>query len=142
MTVSNSDFRDLGYGATFMNSSGVKVIDNYATDLTYDAFRFAGVTNVTISGNTYQERGSKPGPNHKDFIQFWTEGAGPSSHITITNNKFYSTDGSTHGIFMNGANYNGGTFKDVYIANNYFKSSHTHGITVAHGNGVESATTP
>ena len=34
-------------------------------------------------------------------------------------------------------NYSGGTFQNVYIANNYFKSSHTHGITVAHGNDVE-----
>jgi hypothetical protein len=137
ITVTNCDFRDLAYGASFLGVNGVKVTNNHATDLTYDAFRFAGVTNVTISGNTYQERGSKPGPNHKDFIQFWTDGAGPSKGITITNNKFYSDDGSTHGIFMNGDNYSGGSFQNVTIANNYFKSSHTHGITVAHGSNVE-----
>jgi Right handed beta helix region len=137
ITVTNSDFRDTAYGATFLKVSGLKVTNNHVTDMTYDAFRFGGVTNVTISGNTYQERGSKPGPNHKDFIQFWTEGTGPSKGITITNNKFYSDDGSTHGIFMNGDNYSGGAFQNVTIANNYFKSSHTHGITVAHANGLE-----
>jgi hypothetical protein len=137
ITVNNCDFRDLSYGASFMKVAGLKVTNNYATEMVYDAFRFAGVNNVTISGNTYQERGSKAGPNHKDFIQFWTESAGPSKNITITGNKFYSDDNSTHGIFMNGDNYSGGSFQNVYIANNYFKSSHTHGITVAHGNDVE-----
>jgi parallel beta helix pectate lyase-like protein len=138
LTVTNCDFRDLNFGATFIKVNGLKVTNNYATEMLYDAFRFGGVSGVTISGNTYQEKNSKPGLNHKDFIQFWTDGgAGVSKNVSITNNKFYSDDDSTHGIFMNGTKYGGGTFQNVYIANNYFKSSHTHGITVAHANDLE-----
>jgi Ca2+-binding RTX toxin-like protein len=99
-----------------------------------DAFRFAAVTNTVISGNTYQEKNSKPGLNHKDFIQFWTNAGnneGPSKNVNITDNKFYADDGSTHGIFANSPDMTRGAFQDFYIANNYFRSSHTHGITVA-----------
>lgn len=136
--VVNSDFTDLRLGAYFSKVTGLTVSNNTYTDMWHDAMNFAGITNGVISGNVYRESGSHPGYTHKDFIQFWTNktnGEGASKNVQITGNSFYSKDGDTHGIFMLNEGKMG-MHSNITIANNYMRASHTHGITVADGNGV------
>ncbi len=136
--VLNSDFTDLSTGSFIYESSNVTMSGNTFNRMYIDAMDFAEITNGVISKNTYQESGSKPGYTHKDFIQFWTHRGydqGPSSNITISGNKFYSKDGDTHGILI--TNEWGSKHQNIKILDNYFKSSQTHGISVASTNGLE-----
>ena len=128
LKVTNCDFSGLGIGASFLHITGLTVSNNDFTSLSTDAMRFAGISNAVISGNKYVEKGSAAGSSHKDFIQFWGNGDGPSKNVKIAGNEFYSSDGLTHGIFMNS-----GVFSNITIEKNYLKSSHTHGITVSKG---------
>ena len=136
--ITGSEFLNINDGAYFSRSSGLTVANNSFTGMKHDAMRFAGVTNTVISGNKYTETTSQNGYLHKDFIQFWTNrtnGEGPSSNVKIISNQFYSKDGETHGILMlNEAKM--GFHQNITIQNNYFKSSHTHGISVADTNGL------
>lgn len=137
--IANCKFSGFNYGAAFSHTSGLDVTGNTFSGLKEDAMRFAGITNGVISGNVYNESGSKAGYSHKDFIQFWTHkgnGDGPSSNIKITNNKFYGSDSYTHGIFINNE-ANGPNHKGFTITGNYINSGHTHGITLI---GVDNAT--
>jgi hypothetical protein len=139
VSIANCNFSGFNYGASFSETSSLNVTGNNFSGLKEDAMRFAAITNGTISGNVYNEGGSKAGYSHKDFIQFWTHkgnGEGPSSNIKITNNKFYGSDSYTHGIFINNE-ANGPHHKGFTITGNYINSGHTHGITLI---GVDSST--
>ena len=136
--VVNSDFTDLATGSFIYETSNVTMSGNTFSRMYIDAMDFAEITNGVISNNTYQESGSRPGYTHKDFIQFWTHRGydqGPSKNITISGNKFYSKDGDTHGILI--TNEWGSKHQNIKILDNYFKSSNTHGISVATTDGLE-----
>ncbi|WP_299131702.1 right-handed parallel beta-helix repeat-containing protein, partial [uncultured Amaricoccus sp.] len=136
--ILNSDFTDLSTGSFIYESSGVTMSGNTFTRMYIDAMDFAEINNGVISNNYYQESGSRPGYTHKDFIQFWTHRGydqAPSKNITISGNKFYSKDGDTHGILI--TNEWGSKHQNIKIVDNYFKSSQTHGISVATTDGLE-----
>lgn len=137
--VMNSDFTDYRVGSFIYEINGLTVSNNTFNRMYIDAMNFADINNGTISGNTYQESGSMKDYTHKDFIQFWTNkgyNQAASKNIKIVNNKFFSKDGDTHGIFINNE-WHGQKYENIYIANNYLKSSQTHGITVSYANGLQ-----
>ena len=135
----NSDFTNYKSGSFIYEIKGMTVSNNTFTKMFHDAMNFTDIVDGTISNNVYRESGSQPGYTHKDFIQFWTNkgyGQEASKNIKITGNQFYSKDGDTHGIFINNE-WKGQKYQNIVIADNYIKSSHTHGITVAYGDKVE-----
>lgn len=135
----NSDFTDYKVGSFIYEIKGLTVSNNTYTRMFHDAMNFTDIVGGTISNNVYQESGSQPRYTHKDFIQFWTNkgfGQEASRDIKITGNKFYSKDGDTHGIFIHNE-WKGQKYQNIYIADNYIKASHTHGITVTYGDKVE-----
>lgn len=137
--VMNSDFTDYRVGSFIYEISGLTVSNNSFTRMYIDAMNFADINGGSISGNVYRESGSQPNYTHKDFIQFWTNAGynqAASKNIKITGNQFYSKDGDTHGIFINNE-WHGQKFQNIYIADNYLKSSQTHGITVNYADSVQ-----
>lgn len=136
--VLNSDFTDFRVGSFLYEITGLTMSGNSFNRMYIDAMNFADINGGSISNNFYQESGSQPNYTHKDFIQFWTNAGynqAASKNVSITGNKFFSKDGDTHGIFINNE-WHGQKYQNITIANNYLKSSQTHGITVNYGDGV------
>lgn len=140
ITVSDSDFSDTTFGATFLKVRDLEVKDNDFTKMWHDAMRFVSVEDARITGNTYIEKDSQPGYTHKDFIQFWTNKANGeygSKNVLISGNTFISDDGETHGIFLLAEGGPAmGYHQNIVIADNTIKASQTHAITVAYANGL------
>lgn len=137
--VINSDFTDYKIASFLYSIEGLTVSNNTFARMYHDAMDFTEITNGVISKNVYRESNSQPGYTHKDFIQFWTNAQfdqGASKNVKIVGNSFYSADKQTHGIFINNEV---GTekYQNIYIADNYLKSSHTHAITVDYANALE-----
>jgi hypothetical protein len=143
VTVSDSRFADFLNGMNISNSDGLLIARNLLTGMSNDGMSLGGVTDVTISGNTFRDfKSPNPGSAHKDNIQFRVDvGEPPSKNIIIRDNNMDSAE-NRHGIFMGNELVKDGirsgvAYENILIEDNYIRAAQLHGITIFHGNGLE-----
>ncbi len=144
VTVEDSEFFDFHRGMTVSESSGVTVRGNDVHSMRMDGLNFTEVTGVVIEGNHIHDfRGSLTSSDHRDFIQFWTNGTdSPSTDIVIRGNVLDIGDGDfTQSIFMRNEEVDWGAgpemfYRNILIENNVIVNGHLHGITVGQTTGL------
>lgn len=101
VSVTRSEFQQLGRALALGTGTDVEVSGNYAHDLRSDAFDFADVQRVKITANVVRNIRAVA-PDHPDAIQFWTSGTTrPSTDILIGGNVLLRGEGKgTQGIFL------------------------------------------
>jgi hypothetical protein len=101
VTVKNSNFHDLGYGLTHVDSKNVTISGNTFENIRVDGIRGGGTSHIEISGNTLSNFFRDPG-EHGDAIQFWTRRTTESAHdIVVKDNLIFRGDGNRmQGIFF------------------------------------------
>jgi Ca2+-binding RTX toxin-like protein len=137
VTVSNSQFQQLGNGVTLVDNNGVTLTGNNLHDIRTDGIHGGGSSNVLISQNTFKDFYEVAG-DHSDAIQLWTQNTTARVHdITITDNVMLRGAGNAfQGVFMNDEVGTLG-FDNVKIADNLMAGTLYNGIHVIHGNNVE-----
>lgn len=101
VSVTNSEFQQLGRALAIGGGDNVKVINNHVHDMRSDGFDFAQVGHVQVVDNILRDF-YPVGGDHPDAIQFWTSGTKSASHdILISGNVILRGDGQgTQGIFL------------------------------------------
>jgi hypothetical protein len=135
VSVTNSEFQQLGNGLLESSNTGVTVSDNYFHDIRIDGVDNNASSNVTISDNYFSNFfhvGSVgSGGDHSDAIQFWTNGTTASVHdITVKDNLIVQGVGhDMQGIFLHDEV---GTlpFQNVTITGNAIVGGNWNGIFV------------
>jgi Ca2+-binding RTX toxin-like protein len=144
VTVEDSEFFDFHRGMTVIESSGVTVRGNDVHSMRSDGMNFVEVTGVVIEDNHIHDfRGSLASSDHRDFIQFWTNGTdSPSTDIVIRGNILDIGEGDfTQSIFMRNEEVDWGAgpemfYRNILIENNIIVNGHLHGITVGQTDGL------
>lgn len=145
ISIENNEFTSWLRGAIFSNIDGLTVTGNEVHDIRSDGMDFADVQNVLITDNYFHDfRASYASTDHRDMIQFWTNGTSdPSVNITISDNIFDIGNGSrTQSIFMRNEEVDTGRagfemyYQNVTITNNTIYNSHLHGISIGETNGL------
>jgi hypothetical protein len=136
ISITNSEFQQLGRGMAISESEHVKVSANEVHEMRTDGFNFAQVGHVEITGNYLHDFMPAPG-DHPDAIQFWTSGTTASSHdILVSDNLILRGDGeNTQGIFMTDQV---GTlpYERVTISNNLIVGTGYSAIRLAGGKDI------
>ncbi len=144
VTVENSEFFNFHRGLSVLESSNVTVRGNDVHSMRSDGMNFVEVTGVVIEGNHLHDfHGSLASGDHRDFIQFWTNGTDtPSTDIVIRGNFLDIGDGDwTQSIFMRNEEVDWGAgpemfYRNILIEDNVIINGHTHGITVGQTVGL------
>lgn len=136
VTVSNSEFHDLGIAIGHLNSDYVKIIGNNIHTIRWDGIDGGGSQHVVISGNYLTDFHPLP-TDHQDAIQFWTSGTSrPGSDITVTNNVIVRGDGvAMQGVFI-GDEVGDMQYTNVTITDNLLIGTLYNGIAVSHTDGL------
>ena len=131
ITVKNSDFHDLGYGLTHVDSKNVNITGNTFENIRVDGIRGGGTSHIEISGNTLSNFFRNPG-EHGDAIQFWTKGTTASAHdIVVKDNLIYRGDGNRmQGIFFGDESKGKLPYLDVEISGNTVLGAMYNGINL------------
>jgi hypothetical protein len=131
VSVTNSEFQQLGHGAAISTSSGIVLAGNNVHDMQSDGFDFAQVDHLTIAGNVFTDFHPVAGA-HPDAMQFFTNGTTAASHdITISGNVILLGQGQQfQGIFMTDSS---GVmpYENVTISDNLINSSGSNAIRLS-----------
>ncbi|HEY9236167.1 MAG TPA: right-handed parallel beta-helix repeat-containing protein [Phenylobacterium sp.] len=132
--VLNSEFIELGFGLTLLESNSVVVSGNSFHDIRSDGVRGAGVSDVHVSKNYFTDF-YPDADDHPDAIQFWEGEANPTNlDMVIDGNVIVRGDGGLmQGIFLRGP---AGTFENVLISNNLVAGGMTNGIFIGGAEGA------
>jgi Ca2+-binding RTX toxin-like protein len=135
VSVTDTQFHDLGTAVCNMNSTGVTISDNRFKDLRGDGIQTTGSSNVTIDGNHFTDFHTAPG-DHPDAIQFFTLNQTAAVHdIVITDNVVVRGAGDiVQGIFL--GNEIDMPYVDVTISGNKIIGAMYNGIAVGVGQNV------
>lgn len=135
--VTNSEFHELGFGLTFLESDSVVVSNNTFHDMRADGVRGAGVSNVKIMENYFTDF-FPDADDHPDAIQMWEGTTNPvNKNILIDGNVIARGDGGLmQGIFLRGPQT---SFEGVTITNNTVAGGMTNGIYVSNATAVKVA---
>lgn len=131
---------DLMRCAVFHTVQGLVVRENTARFIRSDGLNFAAVSDVLIENNDLaafpiQHGDPRKGGDHKDFIQFWTNGTtGSNRNVVIRGNTLIEVGTRTQGIFIRSET--GVLNENFLIEDNIIYSSSYHGLTVG---GVRNA---
>ena len=145
VSVVGNDFHSWLRGAVFDNIDSLTVTGNEVHDIRSDGMDFTNIQGVLIEDNYFHDfRASPTSGDHRDMIQFWTNGTTePSTDIVIRSNTFDIGDGSyTQSIFMRNEEVDTGRagtemyYQNVVIENNTIYNGHLHGITVGETDGL------
>ena len=101
VTVTNSEFHDLGNGAFVLNSTGVTIADSYFHDLRSDGIQSSASSNLAFNDNFFTDFHPATG-DHPDAIQIFTSNKTVADHdITISGNLITRGEGGiSQGIFV------------------------------------------
>jgi parallel beta-helix repeat protein len=101
VSISNSDFTQLGSGIAHLNSTNINFSNNTLHNLETDGIFGGGSTHVVVDGNQFTDFHPLTG-DHPDAIQFWGNADGsPGSDIAITNNVITRGAGDPiQGVFI------------------------------------------
>ena len=86
ITVANSDMGGFVNGINELNSHYLTISNNLFHDISLSAIRGTGVTNQTISGNTFADAKASVA-NHSDVIHLW-QGYAESNVVVTSDNLF------------------------------------------------------
>jgi hypothetical protein len=130
ISVTGSEFQQLGRGMGISTTSNVVVQGNQIHDLRTDGIDFAQVSNVKVIGNAFHSIRAV-GADHPDAIQFWTTGTTvASSDILISGNVITRGQGTaTQGIFFRDELGNL-PYERVTIENNLIVGTGYNGIRI------------
>ena len=132
-------------GLSVSESQNLTITGNDLHSMRMDGMNFAQVKNVLIANNSIHDfYGSPNSADHRDMIQFWTNGTKqPSENIVIRGNHLDIGDGSyTQSIFMRNDLVDRGLagasmfYRNVTIEENVIVNAHHHGITVGETAGL------
>ncbi|SOE00771.1 parallel beta-helix repeat (two copies) [Caenispirillum bisanense] len=132
--VTDSTFHHLFRGGLYRYVEGLNVSNNTVTEVRSDGFDFAAVRNVVVENNymtnfPVQIGDTTQGGDHKDFIQFWTNGVTYASRdVVIRDNVLIEKGTTTQGIFI--SSENDLVYRNFLIEGNIVYSSSFHGISV------------
>lgn len=137
VVVNDSDFRDLGYALTHMNSERVDITGNTFENIRVDGIRGGGTSWIEISGNTLRNFFRDPG-EHPDAIQFWTNGINASAHdIVVKDNLIERGEGNRmQGIFFGDEARGKFPYLNVEISGNTVLGTMYHGISLYAAKGA------
>jgi hypothetical protein len=134
VSVENSEFHELQFGITFLESDNISANKNAFHDIRSDGIRGSGVADVEIKGNYFTDFFPAAG-DHPDAIQLWEGASVVSRNILIDGNVVVRGEGGMmQGVFLRGP---AGTFEDVIISKNTVAGGMTNGIFVAGANRAE-----
>lgn len=139
----NTEFRKFHRGLVVGGCDDMKVIGNDVHSMRSDGTDFYAVQRCEISANRIHDFQGES-TDHRDFIQFWTNGTGrPSVDVTIKDNILDIGNGSwAQAIFIRNEEVDNGRageemfYRDFVIENNDIRSAHLHGITTGEFDGL------
>ena len=101
VTITNSEFQQLGRAIGVSTTDGATVSGNYVHDIRSDGMDLAQVGNIKVLNNVLKDFTPLSG-DHPDAIQLWTTGTTAASHdLQFSGNLILKGDGSTvQGIFI------------------------------------------
>ncbi len=143
--VEDNEIFNFHRGMTVSESGNLTIVGNDIHSIRSDGMDFAEVKNVLIAENTIHDfRGSLASTDHRDMIQFWTNGTdSPSENIIIRGNTLdIGTGTATQSIFMRNDLVDRGLagtemfYRNVLIEENVIVNAHAHGITVGETAGL------
>lgn len=144
--ISDSVFKTFFKAVHATDSTDVIFRDNDVFDIRSDGLNFIASQGILVEDNHIHDfHGLDGWSDHRDMIQFWTEGTDtPSTDIVIRGNLFDIGEGSyTQTIFMLNEmverHQTAGPemfYRNVTIENNVIINAHYHGITVGASDGV------
>lgn len=136
VTVSNSEFHELGVGITHISDDGLTITGNKFHSIRMDGIDGGGSRHVVVSENYFNDF-HPLASDHPDAIQFWTTGMSRSGgDITITNNVIVRGDGAAmQGVFIQDEEHDK-PYYDVTVSGNLFVGTSYNGISVGHADGV------
>ena len=139
--VENSIFNYFRKGIEGWGAEGLTVKGNTLNGISYDGLVMGHVKGLTIRDNTVTMKPNPAYDEHRDAIQIYNAGAvAPASDIRIENNRLYSPDTVTHGIFMGNADATSGALSEFYsnvvIKNNTVMTGQKLGIAIGKTNGL------
>jgi Ca2+-binding RTX toxin-like protein len=141
VTVTNTEFQQLGIGIADVNNQFVNISNNNFHDIRVDGIDNSGTSNVSIAGNDfsnfYHVGSVATGGDHSDAIQFWTAGRTESSHdISVTNNVIVQGAGhDMQGVFIQDETGHL-PYQNVTVQNNMIVGGNWNGIYVKGANNV------
>ena len=145
MVLDNNEIFNFHRALTVGQSRDLTITANDIHSIRSDGMNFAQVQQVLIEGNYIHDfRGSLNSADHRDMIQFWTNGTtAPSENITIRGNHLDIGAGdSTQSIFMRNDMVDRGLagiemyYRNILIEENVIVNGHAHGITVGETVGL------
>lgn len=145
VTLDNNTFHNFYRGMVVQEVQNALVTGNELYGLRMDGMNFGDVQGVQITDNYIHDfQGSTNPADHRDMIQFWTNGTKQaSSDIVIANNRLDIGDGDyTQSIFMRNDQVDRGLagyemyYQNVTIQDNLIINGHMHGITVGETDGL------
>jgi hypothetical protein len=142
ITVTNCEFELFHRGIISGGVSNLNITSNNVHSMKSDGLDFYAVTDTLIEDNWVHDflASTDPG-DHRDFIQFWTNGTTtPSERVTIKNNILdIGQGGWAQSIFIRNEEVDNGLagpemyYQNFTIEDNYIRNLHLHGITTSEG---------
>lgn len=130
VSVADSEFRDLVFGVSFLDNTGISVTNSTFHDIRVDGIRGAGNSQVYYGYNYFTDFHPLEG-EHADAIQFWTVTTSPNAtDILVEGNVVVrgTTGQAIQGIFMrDGYSL---PFSNVTIKDNMILGGSYNGITL------------
>jgi PKD repeat protein len=145
LTFENNTSYNFLRGASFNGIDNLAITGNDIHSMRSEGVNVIAVQGVRIEDNHIHDfRHSPTSSDHRDFIQFWTNGTKrPSTDIVIRNNLLDIGEGDyTQSIFMRNEEVDLGRagsemfYRNVLIEQNTIYNDHLHGISVGEAAGV------
>jgi hypothetical protein len=142
VSVTNSDFDDLGRGIYVLRSNDTAVTGSNFHDIRLDGINVAATTGTSIHNNVFKDFHPVDG-DHADAIQFWNTGQTQGqSNISIKNNVIWMPENyapeldGVQGIWISDPGVYG--YRNVAIENNIvYSNDRWNGISVFSGTNVQ-----
>lgn len=135
VTVSNSEFQQGFAAISHVNSTNVKITNNYIHDIRTDGIRGGGTSNLTISGNTITDLRPMAG-DHQDAIQIWGKNVKDATNIVVENNTILRGSGAAmQGVFIE-ADPGDSAIANVTVRGNTVIGGLANGVRVTRADGV------
>lgn len=131
VSVTNSEFKNLVYGVSFLNNTKISVTNSSFHDLRVDGIRGGGNSDVYY-GYNYFTNFHPRAAEHADAIQFWTTGTTASaSNLTVEGNVYVRGEtgaANVHGIFFR--DDQSLPFKNVTVKDNLVVGAEYNGLSL------------
>lgn len=145
VVIENNEFHTFHRGLSMSETSDVVVSGNEVHSIRMDGMNFAEIQGIVIENNHIHDfEGSLNSTDHRDMIQFWTNGTDqPSTDIVIKGNILDIGEGTfTQSIFMRNDMVDRGLagyemfYQNISITDNVILNGHSHGIYVGETDGL------